>query len=325
MPRNAPTTTVVPRDELVKLYRQAMVSGVPLDQVDKKIERLLARDVVTQRENSNDEKKVIAKFRKQIPWYVRWGAMGVPAVLMLIGVWLVGNAAVPILNAYLSGASARDLSALVAPVPAHELLEVNPLVIGLARAEETAVGMGRQRVEPIILDNELDFTNLSNWFTGNETVLAGLVPTANSGTHAEDSYILEIPKLKVTNARVQIGGTDLNNGLIQYPGTANPGEKGAPVIFGHSVLRQFYNPSEKNPRRYMSIFSTIMTLQKGDQIYVTHDGIKYTYEVQEKLEVKPEDTYILNQQYDSSQLKLVTCTPEGTYLRRGIVVARLVQ
>ena len=117
----------------------------------------------------------------------------------------------------------------------------------------------------------------------------------------------------------------MNKSLIAFPGTALPGEYGAPVIFGHSVLRQFYNPNEKNPRRYNSIFSTIMTLKNGDQIYVTHDNIKYTYVVQEKTEVKPTDVYILNQKYDAAHLKLVTCTPEGTYLRRGVVTAQLVK
>ncbi len=122
-----------------------------------------------------------------------------------------------------------------------------------------------------------------------------------------------------------VGGTDLNSSLIAFKGTALPGNPGSPVIFGHSVLRQFYNPSEKNPRRYNSIFSTIMTLDIGDKIYVTSGGVKYTYAVSLKKEVNPEDVYILTQKYDAKQLKLVTCTPEGTYLRRGVVTAQLIE
>lgn len=68
-----------------------------------------------------------------------------------------------------------------------------------------------------------------------------------------------------------------------------------------------------------------MTLKAGDEIFVTYDGVKYRYLVQEKTEVQPEDVYILTQHYDVRQLKLVTCTPEGTYLRRGVVTAQLVQ
>ncbi len=66
-----------------------------------------------------------------------------------------------------------------------------------------------------------------------------------------------------------------------------------------------------------------MTMKPGEKIYVTYDGIRYTYSVQKKVEVKPEDTYILEQEYAAKQLKLVTCVPEGTYLRRGVVLAQL--
>ena len=68
-----------------------------------------------------------------------------------------------------------------------------------------------------------------------------------------------------------------------------------------------------------------MTLKTGDEIYVTYDNVKYTYVVQEKTEVKPTDVYILSQKYDAQSLKLVTCTPEGTYLRRGVITAQLVK
>ena len=67
-----------------------------------------------------------------------------------------------------------------------------------------------------------------------------------------------------------------------------------------------------------------MTLQSGDEIFLTHDDAQYKYVVRDKTEVKPEDTYILAQQFDSRKLKLVTCVPEGTYLKRGVVTAELV-
>jgi sortase (surface protein transpeptidase) len=39
--------------------------------------------------------------------------------------------------------------------------------------------------------------------------------------------------------------------------------------------------------------------------------------------VKPEDVFILEQNYEEKTLKLVTCVPEGTYLRRGVITATL--
>jgi LPXTG-site transpeptidase (sortase) family protein len=195
-------------------------------------------------------------------------------------------------------------------------MDVTPLVVTQVQAYEEPA----YNTTPKIIAMELDYTNLTNWFQTPD----GQKLAFGDQSLPEDTYTVDIPKLNITNAVVLMGGSDLNKSLIAYPGTAKPGDLGAPVVFGHSVLRQFYNPSEKNSRRYTSIFSTIMTLKKGDEIFVTHDGVKYTYIVQEKTEVKPTDVYILNQQYDAARLKLVTCTPEGTYLRRGVVTAQLV-
>jgi LPXTG-site transpeptidase (sortase) family protein len=168
---------------------------------------------------------------------------------------------------------------------------------------------------PEIVDEDLHYANLANWFDGS----LGL-----SFNQTDQSYTLDIPKLNIKNALVKIGGTNLDHNLIQYETTSYPGQDGAPVIFGHSVLRQFYDPRESNSRRYMSIFSTIMTLKPGDKIYISADGVRYTYEVMYNKQVKPDDTYILAQDASNKFLKLVTCTPEGTYLMRGVVTAKLV-
>jgi len=170
----------------------------------------------------------------------------------------------------------------------------------------------------VILDQDLDFTDLTNWFSDD-------LENVELSTSEFIEYTLDIPRLGISNAKVRVGGSDLNQSLIHYPGTGMPGQLGAPVIFGHSVLRQFYNPSENNPRRYNSIFSKIMTLEKGDKIYLTYDNVKYTYVVQGKTEVKADDTFILAQRVDVRQLKLVTCVPEGTTLRRGVITAQLVK
>jgi sortase A len=167
---------------------------------------------------------------------------------------------------------------------------------------------------PQVLGADIDYTDPQNWF-----------PTAKfDHTQPVTTYTISIPTLDIKDAQVLLGGTDLEKHLIQYPGTAKPGQLGSPVIFGHSILRQFYNPSIDNPQRYVSIFSKIMTLKNGDRIFVDYDGIRYTYEVKDKVEVHPEDLFILEQHYNNRQLKLITCVPEGTYLRRGVIIASLV-
>ena len=156
-----------------------------------------------------------------------------------------------------------------------------------------------------------DLTYPQNWF-----------PTAVPKTKRETKithYTLSIPKFKIENATVEIDGKSLGKSLIQYPGTALPGEIGASVIFGHSILPQFFNP-----KNYMSIFSLIPTMQLGDEIIIKFDGITYTYRVIDKIEVKPDNISVLEQPYDNEYLRLITCTPPGTYLRRGVVTATLV-
>lgn len=168
---------------------------------------------------------------------------------------------------------------------------------------------------PVVIATELDYTDLADWFP--EHALPVIAP------QEAKTYLLSIPKIGIEDAQVVYGGRNLDQHLIQYPETGMPGDLGSPVIFGHSILRQFYNPKKENPRRYISIFSTIMTLKKDDPIYIRDGTITYTYRVKEKTEVQPTDLFILDQQKSTRELKLVTCTPEGTTIRRGVVTAVL--
>ncbi len=225
-----------------------------------------------------------------------------PVILMTVGSILLANAIWPILSYELFTspnlrAAENNSDVVDTIVQTREYLLPTP------------------KPTPKVVAESLDYTDLSNWFPDQT------MPLISPGVLK--TYKLSIPEVDVFDAEVAVGGTNLDKHLIQYPGTANPGDYGAPVIFGHSVLRQFYNPAIKNPRRYVSIFSKIMTLDKGDKIYITSDGVNYTYKIIGKLEVKPEDTYILEQRHDIRSLKLVTCVPEGTYLRRGIIEAQL--
>lgn len=135
-------------------------------------------------------------------------------------------------------------------------------------------------------------------------------------------YTLSIPKLGIEGAVVAIGGKNLNDSLVQYAGTALPGEVGNTVIIGHSVLPMFFNP-----RNYRSIFSTVPTLQKGDEIILSYDGDVYRYSVETKFEVKPTQIEVLEQDKNGVFLSLITCVPPGDPRkpRRLIVRARLIE
>jgi sortase A len=165
----------------------------------------------------------------------------------------------------------------------------------------------------VLGDLNTDYTQLSNWFVNNPNTVSP--PALNSSF---STYYISIPKLKIDQAEVIFGSTDLKKSLIQYPKTALPGQFGSPVIFGHSVLPQFFNP-----KSYITIFSTLYKLKQGDEIYVDYDHIHYKYIVEEMYEVQPTDLSVLEQRFDGRYLTLVTCSPPGTYLRRLIIKARI--
>lgn len=159
-----------------------------------------------------------------------------------------------------------------------------------------------------------DYTQASSWFVGGAT-------KDDFGSSKVDTFTINIPKLKIDKATVAIGGEDLSKSLIQYPGTALPGKRGNSTIFGHSILPIFYNP-----KNYISIFSMLPSLKKGDDIFVDYDGISFAYKVEEMFEVAPTDLQVLDQDSSDSFLTLVTCVPPGdpSNPKRLIVRARVV-
>jgi LPXTG-site transpeptidase (sortase) family protein len=111
---------------------------------------------------------------------------------------------------------------------------------------------------------------------------------------------------------------DLQNGVLHYPGTADPGEVGNVFITGHSSYYLW------DPGRYKDVFARLAKLEVGDDIILYYDQQKYHYRVRETKEVKKDDVSVLSQT-DEHILTLMTCVPLGTNLRRLIVVAEEVQ
>ncbi len=237
----------------------------------------------------------------------------IPTLLMGMGLVLILSVLGPIAYHELVTFPRLQKASILSPLPvtAVQVQQLNQ-VAGISTYSQNFNPPPRATQDSSV---DSDLTSANNWFP--------TAPIENPSPSKITHYTIDIPKLNVFNAVVAIGGTDLKSSLVQYAQTSNPGEFGSPVIFGHSILRQFYNPSISNPKRYISIFSTVMTLKPQDEIIVNFDGIKYTYQVTELYEVKPEQVEVLQQRFDRQSLKLITCTPEGTYLRRGVVEATL--
>lgn len=227
-----------------------------------------------------------------------------PTVMITVGASLLISVGYPIVSYELAISSRSKRPRFVAPVP-QEVISESKGIISPAASNQPQV------LAQTTVGTTVDYSKIYNWFDFSH-------PQASINPSYTTHYTLTIPKLRIKDAVVAIGGDDLSASLIHYGGTANPGEVGNTVIFGHSVLPQFYNP-----RSYRSIFSLIPTLDSGDEVIIKFDGIIYQYIVNDYYEVTPDEIDILEQRYDRKELTLVTCTPPGTYWRRGIIKAKL--
>ncbi|MBI5754683.1 class D sortase [Candidatus Peregrinibacteria bacterium] len=108
--------------------------------------------------------------------------------------------------------------------------------------------------------------------------------------------------------------SDLKRGVVHYPGTAFPGQKGNVFLTGHSS----YYPWDDG--EYKDVFALLGKLEVGDEIVLFYKQKEYRYKVSDIREVKPNNVDILKQT-DDNRLTLMTCTPVGTTLRRLVITA----
>lgn len=167
------------------------------------------------------------------------------------------------------------------------------------------------QIPQVLGTNDSDYFSASQWFSN--------PPTSTPTSSKVNFYKLSIPSVGLNGVSVEINGDDLKGGPIQYPGTAIPGTFGNTVIFGHSTSPFLYKSD--NP---LSVFNPLLKVKVGDDIVVFYDGITYRYRVTHIAEMEPDKIEVLSQRYDKYELTLVTCTPLGTYLRRFIVRAELI-
>lgn len=224
-----------------------------------------------------------------IPRYLRF----LPTLISVVGFTIITSVIWPILNYHFSFNYSFLSNNLLSPLRYDSLASISSQ-------------------KPIILSG-VDYTKARNWFETNNNI----VFNSNNNISA---YNLSIPSLNIFQAEVGLTDENLSEHLVHYPQTALPGQKGSPVIFGHSTLPQFFDP-----QNYTSIFSTLPNIKQGHEIILVYDGIKYTYKVINIYEVKPSDTHVLRQDYNQIGLKLITCVPPGTKLRRLIIESELIK
>lgn len=109
----------------------------------------------------------------------------------------------------------------------------------------------------------------------------------------------------------------LLEGVVQYQGTALPGQMGNIFITGHS---SYYSWSSSP---YKDVFALLEKLSVGDQIFIQYNGANFIYEVTETKVVSPKNIEVMDQTSDY-RLTLMTCVPIGTNLNRLIVTSKQV-
>ncbi|MBP6921213.1 class E sortase [Candidatus Gracilibacteria bacterium] len=110
---------------------------------------------------------------------------------------------------------------------------------------------------------------------------------------------------------------ELENGIVKYPGSADPGQDGNSFIFGHSSNFPWAKGN------YNDVFALLNELTNGDEIIVYFKQKKFVYVVKNKLVVKPGHVSSLGGDAANKQLTLMTCWPLGTTLNRLLVVTEL--
>jgi len=234
-----------------------------------------------------------------------------PYFSIILGVFFLLVVAWPMISYQLLVRS-KEQTKIITPVPQQAVAQARGFVSPQEKKDPSAskILSAQDKVKDPQFASQVDLELIENWFPS-----APLPRTESSKiTH----YNLSIPQLKIENAIVTIGGQEIKETLIHYPGTALPGEYGNTVIFGHSVL-----PIFNDPKDYKAIFSLLPTLEKGNKIYLYFDGIEYVYQVEDYFEVQPEEIRVLEQRFNEQTLSLITCVPPGTYKKRGVVKARL--
>jgi LPXTG-site transpeptidase (sortase) family protein len=109
----------------------------------------------------------------------------------------------------------------------------------------------------------------------------------------------------------------LENGVLHYADTADPGQNGNVVIVGHSAVNVF------NAGKYKFAFILLHKLDVGDTFYLQKDGKRFTYQVYDKEVVKPTDVAVLNPKPGRpATATLITCDPPGYNANRMVVIGQ---
>jgi LPXTG-site transpeptidase (sortase) family protein len=129
---------------------------------------------------------------------------------------------------------------------------------------------------------------------------------------------VEIPvDYDVNTTNENVIENDLEQGVVHFPTTVEPGQDGNAAFFGHS------SNNILNGGKYKFAFVLLHLLVNGDTFYLTYNGKVYIYKVISKTVVSPSDVSVLNSvPGQTATATLITCDPPGTSINRLVVVGQ---
>lgn len=152
--------------------------------------------------------------------------------------------------------------------------------------------------------------------------------TKENGKENFKGNFLEIPKIEVLAPIILSKATEekelektLKRGVLLYPDSVLPGEKGQTIILGHSA------PPNWPDINYDRVFNNLDKLEKGDEVIVYFEQKKYLFEVFEKKIFLPkeEEEILATDEENGSSLILLTCWPPGKDFKRLAVLTNLLK
>ena len=177
--------------------------------------------------------------------------------------------------------------------------------------------------------NLVNLSNRINFYTGQKYLQKkkDIVVTGPNFDLSQNG-VLFIPRLNIRTPLVWTKDVttmdnDLTKGVIHYPGSSLPGEKGIMYVSGHSSDYFWKNNA------YGRIFRNINDLQFEDKLYIfitdkTGNQLSYEYRVSAKNIYKPDDPDQFSGN-EKSVINLATCWPVGSQKERYVVSATLVK
>ena len=132
-----------------------------------------------------------------------------------------------------------------------------------------------------------------------------------------DVHIVTLSNIPIDKIKKADYDEYLYDGVVKYPYTTDPGQKGNVFIFGHTS----YYWWKKNP--YGTVFSKIPRLRHGDIMELTWNGKIYKYEIFKKLILSPRQVSWVYKKYKNGEfLTIMGCYPIGSDRQRMVIIAK---